>query len=161
MKLHLLLLLLANLCFAQKQEKDIWSGEYLVLKYNDSIQKFDTIDTLIIKKSEDIIAKDVAAKYESDLKRWKINSKSNLKDDPIILRRFLFDLKDSNNEYEEFNWTKLHQNNEMNCADAGHFFIFQSKNKGEISIGDEKFISRTGIFGIQLHYGLFELEKIN
>ena len=62
MKLHLLLLLLANLCFAQKQEKDIWSGEYLVLKYNDSIQKFDTIDTLIIKKSEDIIAKDVAAK---------------------------------------------------------------------------------------------------
>ena len=43
------------------------------------------------------------------MKRWKINSKSNLKDDPIILRRFLFDLKDSNNEYEEFNWTKIAQ----------------------------------------------------
>ena len=97
---------------------------------------------------------------ESDLSRWKLTSKTDNYGDEVIARRFLFDTEDEENEYEEFGWTELYLKEEMKCLDAGHFFICQTKPNSTVKIEDESFFTKTGIFGIRLHYGLFELEKI-
>lgn len=138
------------------QEVDIWSGNYVV-RSSESVP----MDTMRIQKTSDINKEDVASRYESDLSRWEISSKSDSYEDKVLVRRFLFDLEDDENEYEEFGWTELHLNKEMNCLDAGHFFICRTKPNSEIAIGDEFFFTETGLFGIRLHYGLFELEKLD
>jgi len=136
------------------QEIDIWAGTY-ILKFPDS----ETIDSIKIEKTNDLNKEDVAGKYQSDLNRWELSSKSDNYEDKVIARRFLFDIEDDRNEYEEFGWTEMHSKGEMNCLDAGHFFICSTKSNSTVSIGKESFFSKTGLFGIRLHYGLFELEK--
>jgi len=138
------------------QEIDIWSGTY-IFHYPDS----EAVDSIKIEKINDLHIDDVAARYESDLSRWEISSKSDNYEDKVIVRRFLCDIENDENEYEEFGWTALHLKGEMNCLDAGHFFICSTTPNSTIMIGEESFFTKTGIFGIRLHYGLFELEKVD
>ena len=50
----------------------------------------------------------------------------------------------------------------MNCIDGGHFFICQSEPETLVKFGkEESYFSKTGIFGIWLHKGLFNLNRIN
>ena len=135
------------------QDKDIWSGEYIL----KSIESIPT-DTIKIKKIPNLSKEDVAGRFESDLKRWEIYSEND--DDKVSLRRFLFDQQDDENEYEEFGWTALHVKGKMECIDAGHFFICQTTPNSQVTIDDYSFFTETGVFGIRLHYGLFQLEKL-
>lgn len=141
----------------QKNE-DLWSGKYeLIITQNGKTQ---VADTIIIKKIDDAKAEKLTLRYRSDLARWSITSvkEPNEKEE---LRRFLFDLKNKRNEYEDFGWTALHQKGKMNCVDAVHFFICQTMPNTEVLFRDEeKYFTKTGIFGIRLHYGAFELKKI-
>jgi hypothetical protein len=80
--------------------------------------------------------------------------------DNVSIEEFSFDPEDEEDDYEEFGWTELHREGKMNCIDGGHFFICQTQPNTTVKLGEELFFSRTGIFGIMLHRGLFELERI-
>lgn len=139
--------------FAQKE--DIWSDYYKL-----SSSKSTTIDTLKITKTKDANKNKVASKYETDLERWHISSKNDNHDNKIEARRFLYDKQTEENEYEQFGWTDLYENEEMKCLDAGHIFICKTTPNSEVIIDNESFFTKTGIFGIRIHYGLFMLERI-
>lgn len=140
------------------KEIDIWSGEYVISFINDSTASKDTIT---IQKTKNVSAEKVTYKYKSDLKRWIIISKSNGYRDTITARRFLYDIKEGENEYDEFGWTDMYLKGEINCIDAGNFFICQTKPGTKVSFSkEESFTTTTGFVGVLLHYGLFELEKI-
>lgn len=155
-KITILFLFLTYLANAQT---DIWSGSYAVFPDKDSLV---AVDTLTIKPTADLKSEDVASRYESDLKRWTITSKREKPDDFEIIRQFLFDVEEDENEYEEFGWTELHKNGKMNCIDGGHFFICQTTPNSTVTFPtNESVLTQTGIFGIWLHYGYVVLQKIN
>lgn len=145
---------------AQKHTKaDIWSGAYGVYAIKDSLMKAS--DTLVIERIADAKADEVAARYESDLARWAITSTKESKKDQTIIRRFLFVPEDKEDQYKEFGWTELYRNGKMNCIDGNHFFICQTEPKTKVRFNDkEEFYTRTGIFGIWLHYGIVDLKKL-
>lgn len=157
MKKSTLLFLL--LSFMVNAQTDIWSGSYAVFSDKESSK---AIDTLTIKPSLNLKSEDVASRFESDLKRWQISSSQDKSTNFELIRRFLFDLKEDENEYEEFGWTELHKSGKMNCADGGHFFICQTVPNSTVKFNNEESVmTKTGIFGIWLHYGYVELQKIN
>lgn len=150
----LFLLLMAFFSKAQQKE-DVWVGRYAISTHEDAEK---TIDTLIISSFENAKVNDVVSKYQSDLARWQISSTSD-PDESSIIRRFLADQE--NNEYREFGWENLNKSGKMNCIDGGHFFICQSEPETLIQFGkEESYFSKTGIFGIWLHKGLFNLKRI-
>lgn len=153
-----MLLFVSSILFAQNK-KDIWSGSYEVRFQEGNVKTFNVVDTLVIEPSKDLLADDVAAKFEADLKRWTIYSKKDSKQRKELVRRFLFN--EGDNEYDEFGWTTLHKEDKMHCLDGGNFFICQSAIKGELQLSDEKIFTETGIFGIWLHIGFVELKKIS
>ncbi|WP_417941526.1 phosphate ABC transporter permease [Flavobacterium sp. RS13.1] len=158
--LFFLLIGLYNSATAQgKTQLDIWAGKYFVLiKDNDSLK---IIDTLTIEKIADVNPKDLTDKYKSDLARWTITSNRDKNKDKNVVRRFLFDPNDNRDEYKEFGWTDLHRSGKMNCIDCGHFFICQTLANSDVKFGqNENYLTNTGIFGIWLHYGVVELQKI-
>ncbi|MBB6372410.1 phosphate ABC transporter permease [Chryseobacterium shigense] len=155
----LILIGLSDLCSAQeKTEKDIWSGTYLVNEINNGVS--GTVDTLLIARIENADPKKIPAKEESDLIRWSMTSKRDGDKDKIKVKRFLFDVENDYNGYEEFGWTNLHKEGKMNCIDGGHFFICQTQPGTTVTFGkDETYFTKTGVFGIWLHYGVVELKK--
>ncbi|MFD2562892.1 phosphate ABC transporter permease [Aquimarina rubra] len=136
------------------QNMDTWSGNFILKS-----SKSETIDSIRIRRTSDVNKDDVAGRFESDVSRWKITSKNDNYQNEVIARRFLFDIENDENEYEQFDWTEMYLKREIECLDAGHFFICQTKPNSNVKIENESFFTKTGIFGIRLHYGLFELEK--
>ncbi|MEI3790163.1 MULTISPECIES: phosphate ABC transporter permease [unclassified Chryseobacterium] len=155
----LLLISLSGLLSAQKKsEKDIWSGTYLVNEINNGVSR--VTDTLVIARIKDADPNEIPAKEKSDLVRWFMTSKRDGGKDEITVKRFLFDAKNDRDAYKEFGWTDLHKSGKMNCIDGGHFFICQTRPGTSVTFGkDEKYFTKTGVFGIWLHYGIVELEK--
>ncbi|MCT2407706.1 phosphate ABC transporter permease [Chryseobacterium antibioticum] len=154
-----LLIGVSDLLSAQKkQEKDIWSGTYLVNEINNKVSTIT--DTLVMSRIKDANPKEIPAKEESDLARWSMTSKRDGGKDKITVRRFLFDVEGDEDGYKEFGWTDLHKEGKMNCIDGGHFFICQTQRNTTVMFGkDESYFTKTGIFGIWLHYGVVELQK--
>ncbi|WP_299242899.1 phosphate ABC transporter permease [uncultured Aquimarina sp.] len=136
------------------QNTDTWSGNFILKS-----SKSEIIDSIRIRRTNDVNKDDIASRFESDLSRWKITSKNDNYQNEIIARRFLFDIENGENEYEQFDWIEMYLKREIECIDAGHFFICQTKPNNTIKIANESFFTKTGIFGIRLHYGVFELEK--
>ncbi|MCL1669313.1 phosphate ABC transporter permease [Elizabethkingia ursingii] len=161
-KLFLVLIvtgLLSSLSAQKNTKTDIWSGSYGIYAIKDSLMKAS--DTLIIERIADAKTDEVAGRYQSDLARWAITSTKEGKKDQAVVRRFLFVPEDKENQYKEFGWTELHQNGKMNCIDGNHFFICQTESKTKVLFnGKEEFYTRTGIFGIWLHYGIVDLKKL-
>lgn len=152
---------LSDLLSAQKLIKsDIWSGTYIVQSVNK--ESSGVVDTLIITKTKDVNPKEVAARYESDVARWIIGSKKNGDKEKSVIQRFLFDIENKEDGYKEFGWTDLHEKGKMNCIDGGHFFICQTEPNTKVNFNQEEtYLTKTGIFGIWLHYGIVELKKID
>ncbi|MPT32323.1 MAG: phosphate ABC transporter permease [Chryseobacterium sp.] len=144
---------------AQNQsQNDIWSGSYEVYPKDDK----KALDTLFIAKTKDVKSEDVPARFESDLKRWIVTSKKDERKDALVIRRFIFNLEDDDNEYEQFGWTKLYQEEKISCIDGCHFFICQTKPNTTVDFQKEgTFFTKTGFFGVWLHFGLVELKKLD
>jgi hypothetical protein len=155
----LMLIGLSGLLAAQKTaESDVWSGIYVLNPVNKDGS--NDIDTLVIAKTKDADPKKLAARYESDLARWTIVSKKDKAQEKAVIKRFLFNLEDKEDEYKEFGWTNLHKEGKINCIDGGHFFICQTTANSTVTFSkDETYFTKTGIFGIWLHYGVVELQK--
>lgn len=149
----------STLLSAQKKtEKDIWSGNYIVNTLNREGSK--TEDTLIITRIKEADPDEIPSKEESDLARWSMISKRDGGKDKITVKRFLFDVENKEDAYEEFGWTDLHKQGKMDCIDGGHFFICQTQPNTTVTFGkEETYLTKTGVFGIWLHYGVVELQK--
>lgn len=160
-KLFFFLIILGyNVSYAQQKAKtDLWTGSYILYPTNGD--NATNADTLVIVKTADADPKEIAAKYKSDLARWVLTSKKEGDKDKKIIRRFLFDVENDENSYEEFGWTDLHKIGKMNCIEGGHFFICQTEPNTTVRFNkDETYFTKTGVFGIWLHYGVVELQKI-
>jgi len=153
--------LLPFLVIGQDKEdltKDIWSGRYRVAPViKDSLKKYAP-QYFIIERSKDANPEDLAVRYQYDLMRWTIKLESQPDGDKREVKRFLF--HEDDNAYEEFNWTQMHKEDKMHCIDGGNFFICQTTSNSTITFGDEEFYTDSGIFGIRLHYGAFQLYKV-
>lgn len=154
--LFLIFGLIGASCSAKEQDSsktDLWSGTYAVrLVAKDSSAPVGTtvgtpVETLIIERSK------------SDPDRW-IGLDGEDGTDNVIIEEFSFDPEGEEDDYEEFGWTELHREGKMNCIDGGHFFICQTQPNTTVKLWKESFFSRTGIFGLMLHRGLFEIERI-
>lgn len=158
--IFLLLIGLSGLVSAQKKtEKDIWSGTYMVNE-KKSDGGLTTTDTLVIARIKDADAKEVSDKEKSDLVRWSMTSKRDGGKDKITVKRFLFDLANDEDAYKEFGLTDMHKEGKINCIDGGHFFICQTPPDTTVAFGkEETYFTKTGFFGIWLHYGVVELQK--
>jgi hypothetical protein len=156
----ILLITLCEMSYAQqKKQPDLWTGSYLLHPKNGDTTT--NADTLVIVKTADANPKDIPAKYESDLARWALTSKKEGDKEKKIVRRFLFDVENDEDAYKEFGWTDLHKSGKMNCIDGGHFFICQTEPNTTVRFNkEETYLTETGVFGIWLHYGVVELQKI-
>lgn len=155
-RLLLFFILIFSFGFSQKHNADIWSGNYAVYPDNDGIAQ----DTLHISRDKDLKATEVAGQYQADLARWKVTSIRDSKKDDTSVRRFLYN--DNKDEYKEFGWTALHNSGKMNCIDGNHFFMCQTEPNSTIKLRNgESFETKTGVFGIWLHYGLVTIKKTN
>lgn len=157
----LVFLALSNLIFCQSKniaKDDMWSGTYKILPHN--VKNYDTLKVQLysIEKTVNANPKDIAGKYESDLLRWNLFVENGADKETVSLRRFLINKEDD--EYKEFGWTELHKAGKMNCLDGGHLFICSTTPNSTIKLGEEKFTTKTGIFGIMLHKGLFDFYKV-
>jgi hypothetical protein len=155
--LSIITILVGETVQAQKTAKaDIWSGEYAVYPTNDLTK---SAGSMTILKLKDLKANDLPVKLQADLERWNLMSEQENKKDSTTVRRFLFNEVDD--EYREFGWTDLHKTDKMNCIDGGHFFICQTDPETTVNLrGDKPFVTKTGVFGIWLHYGLVTLKKV-
>ncbi len=159
LKILCFLLFSINTFFAQKaKEVDIWSGRYRM----EPLEKKDNTPSEVmytIKKLSDANPDNLAGRYQDDLKRW-IMIRVGKPKEKVNLRRFLFNSE--NNEYDEFGWTELHKQGKINCMQGARFFICKTQKNKTLNIGgDENLFTKSGFFGVLLHYGAFELYKVN
>lgn len=155
--LKIIFILIVGLFKVSSQNTDIWSGTYVVKSNNEIV-----IDTIQIKKVDDVKAEDVAGRFESDLKRWVLTSQKGKTGNKIEIRRFLFNVEDEENEYKQFGWTALYKKGEMKCIDGGHLFICKTKPNTKVNLSNEEsFFTKTGIFGVRLHFGLLRLKRVD
>lgn len=139
------------------EQKEDWSGKYQIKPYTEKKIENSNSQSYIIQKAPNVNPKNIAEKYKIDLFRWYMVKQNDSEKDSVLLRRFL--INEEYNEYEQFGWTKLYKTGKMSCLDGGNIFICKTTVGSKIKIEEEEFISKTGIFGIMLHKGLFELYK--
>ncbi|KAF1031976.1 MAG: hypothetical protein GAK33_07209 [Burkholderia lata] len=161
---RLLILMLSIAAFgpahADDTHADPWSGTYVLLPWDKDSQRFvdRAVDTLTIEKANDADAARLPSKYGSDLSRWSMSSRADETHQKRSLRRFLADSE--TDEYQEFRWSTLHAQRKIECIDGGHFFICQTAPNSLVDVWDMKFRTTSGIFGVLLHGGLFELQRV-
>jgi len=155
--------LITSITFCQKKvmldkNVDIWSGKYRVVPFsNDSLTEYK-LQHFIIERIKDAKPEDVVGKYETDLMRWTIKLESQPDIDKEEVHRFLFN--DDDDDYAEFEWTDLHKKDKMHCINGGNFFICKTLQNTDVIIGNETLHTDTGIFGILLHHGPFQLYEL-
>jgi tetratricopeptide (TPR) repeat protein len=146
--------------YLAKPEVDTWSGRYRM--ESGSKDNREPIPTTVfeITKIADLGEKDVAGRYESDLARWQMRVEEDGAKQSKPIRRFI--LSDDFNEYEGFGWTQLYLQNKIECMDAGNFFFCKAEPNSNIKFNkNESYTTKSGIFGILLHAGVFEMVKVD
>jgi len=132
---------------------DGWSGHYglqwLGVSHPGS--------RVVLAKAPDADPQKLVEKYQSDLARWTI-ADVQTPTQTVSLRRFLEE------QYEGFGWAALHAAGRIECLDANHVFVCKTTPGTTVKIGpdgpsQESLLSSTGVFGIRLHAGAFELKK--
>jgi tetratricopeptide (TPR) repeat protein len=140
-------------------EVDAWSGRYrMETGSKDNAQPIEKA-VYEISKLPDLREKDVTGRYQSDLARWRMSLDVDGKKESTSIRRFL--ANDDLNEYEQFGWKGLYMQNKIECMDAGHFFFCKTEPNTKVTFSDKEFyVTKSGIFGILLHAGVFELYRL-
>ncbi|MEO8387237.1 MAG: hypothetical protein ABI893_02165 [Polaromonas sp.] len=132
---------------------DNWSGHY-GLQWLGASQPGSRV---VLVKAPDADPGKLMEKYQSDLARWTI-AYVQTPTQTVSLRRFL------ETEYEGFGWVALHAAGQIECLDASHIFVCRTTPGTTVKLGpdgptQESLLASTGVFGILLHAGAFELNK--
>lgn len=153
--LFLLISLVSVQLFAQK-EIDEWSGIYRLEPYGKvsdsiSLKQFYKIQKIVLDHDNS------NSPYHISIpNQWTIKNMADTNDQKV-LRAFSF--SENVDNYQEFGWTDLYKKDAIKCVDGGNMFICKAKPNSTISLGNDTFITNSGVFGVLLHYGLFELYK--
>ncbi len=112
---------------------------------------------MVLAKAPDADPGKLVEELQSDLLRWTI-ADVRTPTETVKLRRFLAA------EYEGFGWAALHAAGRIECLDARHLFVCRTTPGTTVKIGrdgpqQESLLASTGVFGIVLHAGAFELKK--
>lgn len=132
---------------------DNWSGQYGLQWVSVS----QAGSRLVLAKAPDADPEKLVEKYQSDLARWTLADVRS-PTQTVSLRRFLAA------EYTGFGWAGLHAAGQIECLDASHLFVCMTTPGTTVKIGrdgprQESLLASTGVFGIVLHAGAFELKK--
>ena len=133
---------------------DGWSGLYSL----DWVPGVPLPDArLVLVKAPDADPAKLVEKLQSDLARWTLADPEAPKD-TVSLRRFLPE------EYAEWGWAGLKSAGRIECLDSARMFICRTTPGTVVKFGpegpsQEMLLARTGVFGIALHAGAFELKK--
>ena len=131
---------------------DSWSGHY-GLQWLSVAQAGSRV---VLAKAPDADPGKLVEELQSDLVRWTI-ADVRTPTETVKLRRFLAA------EYEGFGWAALHAAGRIECLDARHLFVCRTTPGTTVKIGrdgpqQESLLASTGVFGIVLHAGAFELK---
>ena len=143
----------AGLAAAAAPLADGWSGHYGLQWVGVS----QAGSRLVLAKAPDADPGTLIEKYQSDLARWTL-ADAQTPTQTVSLRRFLAA------EYADFGWSALHAAGGIECLDARHLFVCRTTPGTTVKIGrdgpqQESLLASTGVFGIVLHAGAFELKK--
>ncbi|WP_219216622.1 hypothetical protein [Variovorax boronicumulans] len=145
-------------------ERDAWSGLYRHEWVADTQAARERPGAgpsqLTIARAPDADPARLAERYQADLARWTLADGSGGGEKSEPLRRFL------PRDYGEWGWTALHEAGRMECLDGGHLFICKTAPDTTVAFGpegprQETLRVKTGVFGIALHAGAFELKKLD
>jgi hypothetical protein len=141
---------------------DTWSGTYSLTPIVAPVNQTETIGSQLSKESwqvtiERIADEDVSrlsSKYEGlDPKRWVMKMESEK--GSVKLRRFLAD------QYKDLQITLYDKRQTIECVDGGRLFMCKSMPGVPVSVGKgqslETISVKSGIWGVRLHAGAFEL----
>ena len=138
---------------------EAWSGRYHLHMVEGARVSARPETLLVIAPAALADPARLVDKYHADLRRWSLAVASDTNpDDRLELRRFLRE------EYEEWDWTQLYDAGKIKCLDGGRMFMCQVSPGTNVAFGpagpkQEHLLARTGLFGIALHAGAFELNK--
>ena len=143
----------ASLAAAAAPAGDGWSGQYGLQWVSVS----QAGSRLVLAKAPDADPGKLVEKYQSDLARWTL-ADVRTPTQTVSLRRFLAA------EYEDLGWAALHAEGRIECLDASRMFVCMTTPGTTVKIGrdgprQESLLASTGVFGIVLHAGAFELKK--
>ncbi len=157
---NIILLFLVTICAVitaqNKKNIDLWSGTYRLELLDKQLEKktseqYIKIQKIILEQNEN------SSSNLSIPDQWLIKTISKKGNGGKVLRSFSFTKE--KDEYEQFGWTELHKKGKMKCLDGGRLFICKTTPKTTVTTNGESFFSNSGIFGVLLHHGGFELYR--
>ncbi|MDO9405413.1 MAG: hypothetical protein Q7T87_15370 [Polaromonas sp.] len=133
---------------------DGWSGSYR-LEWVAGVSQPPA--RVVLAKAPDADPDRLVEKYQADLARWTI-ADAGAPGETRLLRRFI------GSEYTEWGWSGLHASGDIECLDASRLFVCRTTPGTTVRFGpdgpsQESLLARSGVFGIALHAGAFELNK--
>ncbi|QNK66742.1 hypothetical protein [Variovorax sp. PAMC26660] len=145
---------------ATPQQVDAWSGAYRLewIKGERTARAMPAPSDVTIQRAPDADADKVPAEGESNLPRWTVTETGSTKEGATV-RRF------RPREYEDWGWADLHAAGRIECLDASHMFMCRTAPGTTITFGPEgpnreTLLAQTGVFGVVLHAGAFQLKKL-
>ena len=137
------------------QDGDVWNGLYRLEWVVDGRPGIE----MRIERARDADPAKLVEKYRSDLARWTISQPAAPRE-AATLRRFVA------SEYEGWGWGDLRKDLRIECLDASRMFLCRTAPGTTIFFGPdgpnrETLLAKTGVFGVVLHAGAFELKKLD
>ena len=141
---------------------DPWSGVYRVEWVKGSVaaeRPGEAPETLVFARAVDADPAKTVERYRADLTRWTVRDAAG-GEEGRPLRRFV------ERDYEGLGWNALHVAGSIDCLDGGHLFVCRTQPGTTVAFGPEgskreTLLAQTGVFGIVLHAGAFELKKLD
>ncbi|MDO9439249.1 MAG: hypothetical protein Q7T73_00010 [Beijerinckiaceae bacterium] len=137
------------------QQDDIWSGLYRL----EWLGGARSVEDVRIERAPDADPATLVEKYQDDLTRWAMSQDAAPRE-RTTLRRFL------PSEYKGWGWDDLPKDVRIECLDASRMFVCRTAPGTTISFGPDRpnretLLAKTGVFGVVLHAGAFELKKLD
>ena len=138
------------------QDDDRWSGLYR-LEWVGAEGRPGA--DMRIERAPDADPAKLVERFQSDLTRWTM-SQADVPRERTTLRRFL------PTEYKGWGWDDLAKDVRIECLDASRLFVCRTAPGTTIFFGPDRpnretLVARTGVFGVILHAGAFELKKLD
>ncbi|CAN5321740.1 hypothetical protein BH10PSE18_BH10PSE18_32010 [soil metagenome] len=142
-------------------DADGWSGVYRLEWFKGSVadRRAGGPVQIVIARTPDADADQTMERDRADLRRWALTEAGSAERSPP-LRPFVA------RDYEGWGWTATHAAGGIECIDGERLFVCRAKPGATVAFGpvgskQETLVAQTGLFGIVLHEGAFELKKLD
>ena len=139
--------------------EDRWAGTYRVTWVNGSPASSNPGDTqAVLTRAAD--ADPAKVGKDADRSRWRLGDSGGQGDEDSLLRRF------GTRDYADLGWADRHAAGTIECLEGRGLFLCRTSAGASVPLGDpgggskEMLPTRTGMFGVVLHSGAFELTRV-